>query len=80
VKAAITLITLGVIGLMAYAYDQLTTVTIVFHIPGDATLGQERDWTIGLVWGIAGAILLGIGVYRLSRSRKAQGELENAGE
>jgi hypothetical protein len=74
------LITFGVIYLGLYAYAQLTSISVVvvrdIHIDlmgigEDAAPRYVKDWTVGLVWGIIGAILLGIGVYRLRRYRRA---------
>ena len=77
-KAAKALIGLGVIGLALYTYAQLTSISVVWCInsafgdsPGYATPIYVRDWTVGLVWAIIGIILLGFGVYRLFRCRKA---------
>jgi len=81
-KATITLIGVGVIGLAVYACAQLTSLSsrlvgwgINFRFgesPGYATPIYVRDWTVGLVGAIIGAVLLGIGAYRLFRYRKAR--------
>jgi hypothetical protein len=81
-KVAKALIALGVIGLAAYGYAQLTSLSSRLvgweiglvrpgHPGGGATPIYVRDWTVGLVGAIIGIILLGIGVYRLFRYRKA---------
>jgi hypothetical protein len=76
------LITFGVIGLVLYAYAQLTSISLVvvrdihphyflYDYGGYAPPHYVRDWTVGLVWAMIGAILVGIGVHRLRRSGKA---------
>jgi hypothetical protein len=80
-KLAIVLIVLGVAGIAAYVYAQLTSVStrarlmppgMSRFLTGDIPPMYERDWTVWLVWAIIGAILLGFGVYRLRRFRKAR--------
>ena len=81
-KVATTLVVLGVTGLALYAYAQLTSLSSKFvgwaisssagpDYPGGATPIYVRNWTVGLVWAAVGGVLLGIGVYRLLRYRKA---------
>jgi len=80
-KVAKALIALGVIGFAVYACAQLTSLSSKLvgwginlgtsESPGYATPIYVRDWTVGLVGAIIGIILLGIGVYRLFRYRKA---------
>ena len=82
-KATITLIVLGAIGLGQYAYFQLFT-KLAFNYEYELVIenvgGIEvpmvhsimtRDWLVGLGGAIIGAILLGIGIYRL-KHRKAR--------
>lgn len=76
-KRVIILIVLGVIGLAQYAYFQLFTKLAFNHeyeLVIENVGGIEvpmvhvivtRDWIVGLGGAIIGAILLGIGIYRL---------------
>ena len=79
-KAMVVLIVLGIIGLAQYAYFQFTPLAYKYEtvIIGQAPDGGNilsvivtRDWLAGLGGAIIGAILLGIGIYRL-KHRKAR--------
>jgi hypothetical protein len=76
----VILIVLGVAGIAAYAYAQLTPLcykivgwgmNMGHGYPSYASPIYERDWTVWLVWAIIGAILVGIGVHRLRTSGRA---------
>jgi hypothetical protein len=77
----VILVVLGVAGIAAYAYAQLTPLcykvvgwainTGFGDIPSYASPVYERDWTVWLVWALIGAVLLGFGVHRLRRSGRA---------
>ena len=80
-KAMVVLIVLGVIGLGQYAYFQLFT-KLAFNYEYELVIenvgGIEipmvysimtRDWLVGLGGAVIGAILLGIGIYRLKHHK-----------
>jgi len=80
-KAMVVLIVLGVAGLGQYAYFQLFT-KLAFNYEYELVIenvgGIEipmvhsimtRDWLVGLGGAIIGAILLGIGIYRLKHRK-----------
>lgn len=81
-KGTIALIVLGVVGLAQYAYFQLFS-NLAFNYEYELVIENvggidvpmvhvitTRDWIVGLGGVVIGAILLGIGLYRLRR-RKA---------
>ena len=77
-KAAIVLVVLGVIGVAQYVYFQFTPLAYTYeyytyYMPGvpHEMIGVNvtRDWGLGLVGAIVGAVLLGLGIYRFRRCR-----------
>jgi hypothetical protein len=75
-KVAITLLVLGLAGLAQYIYFQFTPLAYNYDLYESGSMihvTATRDWTIGLVGAILGAILLGVGIYRL-RHRKTQSQ------
>jgi len=81
-RVAKALIAVGVMALAVYACAQSTSLSSRFvgyaigsyagpDSPGGATPIYVRDWTVGLAGAIIGVMLLGIGVYRLFRYRRA---------
>jgi len=81
-KLNITLIVLGVVGVLQYIYFQLTPLALnySYELAPDPEYGQfglmdlettvTRDWTVGVIGLLIGLVLLSIGVYKLVKSRK----------
>jgi len=81
-KLNITLIVLGVVGVLQYIYFQLTPLALnySYELVPDPEYGQfglktiettvTRDWTVGVIGLLIGLVLLSIGVYKLVKSRK----------
>jgi hypothetical protein len=66
-KVAIALLILGIAGLAQYIYFQFTPLAYNYTLHESGNLIQviaTRDWTVGLIGAVVGAILLGVGIYR----------------
>ena len=73
-KVTIALLILGIAGLAQYIYFQFTPLAYnhTFYESGGLTyMTTTRDWTLGLIGAVVGAILLGVGIYRY-RHRNVQ--------
>jgi len=80
-KLGITLIILGCLGVAQYIYFQFTP--LAFNYGGVVTekiAGHDvvteiiwvRDWSVGIVGALIGAVILFFGVYRLMKTKKAE--------
>ena len=66
-KGAIALMILGVAGIGQYIYFQFTPLAYNYDLSKSGNMihvTATRDWTVGLIGAVIGAILLGIGIYR----------------
>jgi hypothetical protein len=80
-KLGITLIILGSLGVLQYIYFQCTPLAlnyggVVTEKIGGVDVVTEiiwtRDWSVGIVGALIGAVILFFGVYRLMKTKKAE--------